>query len=801
MTHLRFALRQLRKSPAFTAAAVLTMALGIGANTSIFTVVHAVLLKPLPYQKPEDLVMVWQDMRAKGGPPNEWATPGNLADWRAETGTFASIASIRSSGLALTGAGEAEVLRGEQVTQGYFDVLGVQPEKGRAFRPEECVPNAPRVIIVSHEFWQGRLGGAEDVLSRQLTLAGEPHQIVGVMPAGFRPIIVSNATFWRPDRLNLANPVRGAIVLRVVARLQSGVSIDQASSSMSRLAKTLADRYPESNKNVDFSVVPLHEQVVGNVRPAMLMLTGAVALVLLITCVNIANLLLARASGRAREMAVRSALGAGRVQIIRQLLSESVALALAGGAAGVLLSIWGVKAFLALAPAATPRLNEISLNPLVLAFAAGLTLAAGLLFGLAPALHLARADHAPALKDGGRGSVGTSGHRIRRTLIVAEVAITVVLLVGGGLLLRSFISMQSASLGFDPDRVLTGFVPVPAARVPTAESAVALQDQLLEAARGIPGVSRAALTSIVPLGGGDNDSDFTIEGVPPPAPGQPGPVAWYRLVSAEYFDVMGMTLVKGRWFEGREAQPTAIISDSLAKIYWPSSDPIGARLNFGSPERPAIVTVAGVVAEPRQTGARGAPRGQIFFPYWHAGPLFAGGTNVILKTTVPPASLARPLADAVRALDPRLPVTNVAPMTQLIAQSVEEPKFLAVITGVFAALTLLLAAVGVYGVMAYAVGERQQEIGVRLALGAGRGDVFGLVYRDGLRLAAFGLAIGAVGAALIAPALATLLYGVTPRDPMTFAVTCVVLLAAASLAVFIPARRAMRISPTDALRN
>jgi predicted permease len=801
MTHFRFALRLLRKSPAFTLAAVLTMALGIAANTSIFTVVHAVLLQPLPYPAAQDLVMVWQDMRARGGPPDEWGTPGNLADWRSETGTFASIASIRFFGPVLTGLGDPEMLAGEQVTQPYFDVLRVQPEKGRAFRPDECVPNAPRVVIVSHDFWQRRLGGAEDVLSRQLVLAGEPHQIIGVMPAAFRPVIVPNASVWRPDRLNLTTPSRGAIVLRVVARLQTGVTVDSASASMTRLAKTLAVRYPDSNTNVGFRVVPLHEQVVGNARPGMLMLTGAVLLVLLITCVNIANLLLARASGRAREMAVRSALGAGRAQIIRQLLFESIVLASAGGAAGMLLSAWGVKAFLALAPAATPRLNEISLNPLALAFAVGLTLVTGLLFGLAPALSLARTDHAPALKDGGRGSVGASGHRLRKTLIVAEVAITVMLLVGGGLLMRTFVSMQRAGLGFDPDHVLTAFVPIAANRFATAEESTAFLDRLLESARAVPGASRAALTSIVPMAGvGDNDVDFLIEGVPSPAPGKPGPVAWFRVVSAEYLRLMNMSMVKGRSFEGREAEPVVVISETLAKTYWPASSPIGAHVRFDMRDGPPAFTVVGVVADPSQTGARGAPRGQIFIPYWHAGRLAAGGTNVMLKTTVAPESLAKSLADAVRAVDPQLPTSNVVPMEQLISRSVEEPRFLAVITGVFAALTLLLAAVGVYGVMAYVVGERRQELGLRLALGASRGSVFSLVYADGLRLAGIGLALGAAGAAAVAPALTALLYGVKPYDPITFAVTCAVLLIAAAIAVFIPARRAMSVDPGTVLR-
>jgi putative ABC transport system permease protein len=663
------------------------------------------------------------------------------------------------------------------------------------------VPNAPRVVIVSHDFWQRRLGGADDVLSRQLVLGGEPHQIVGVMPSGFRPAIIGNASVWRPDRLNLATPSRGAIVLRVVARLRPGVDLPEASSSMDRLAQSLSGRYPQFNSKVGFRVVPLHEQVVGNARPGMLMLTGAVLLVLLITCVNIANLLLARASGRAMEMAVRAAIGASRVQIIGQLLVESVVLAIAGGAAGVVLSVWGVKAFLALAPVATPRLNEISLSPLALWFAGGLTLVTGLLFGLAPALHLARTDHAPVLKDGGRGTVGASGQRLRRALMVAEIAITVMLLVGGGLLLRSFVSMQRAGLGFDPDHVLTGLVPVPANRFRAPEEAIAFQDRLLETARSIPGVTRAALTSIVPLAaGGDNDMDFAIEGAPPPPPDKPGPVVWYRVVSDDYIGLMKMTLVKGRLFEGREAVPTVVISDTLARTYWPATDPIGARIRFAGRDESPWFTIVGVVADPSQTGARGAPRGQVFIPYWHAGTLFAGGTNVVLKTSVPPDSLARALADAVRNLDPRLPTSNVAPLTQLIGQSVEEPRFLAVITAVFAALTLLLAAIGVYGLMAYAVGERRQEIGVRLALGAARRDVFGLVYRDGLRIAAIGLVIGAAGAALLAPMLTALLYGVTPYDPITFGVTAVVLLLAACIAVFIPARRAMMMDPARVLR-
>ena len=797
---LTFALRWLRKSPGFALAAIGTIALGIGVNTAIFSVVYSLLLKPLPYPKPGELVMLGQDMTRRGGPSDEWATPGNFVDWRAQDQTFASVASIRAWAPSLTGMGDAKMLVGEGVTRDYFDVLGVQPAVGRAFNADEMVPNAPRKVILSDRLWRERFGGSRDALGKMLTLAGEPHEIVGVMPPDFRPVIVGKADVWRPDRLNLANPNRGAVVLRVVARLKPGVTLETASASMSALAANLEGRYPESNTKVGFWVVSLHQQVVGDAKPGVLVLFGAVLLVLLIACVNIANLLLARAAGRTREMAVRTALGAARARVIRQLLTESVLLAVLGGAAGVVLSVWGLKALVAMAPASTPRLNEVALDPMVLAGAAALTVITGLLFGLVPAIQTARLNHASALKDGGRGSSAASGQRLRRGLIVAEIAVALMLLVGGGLLLRSFVAMSRADLGFDPSNVLAGALTVAPNRLPNADERVAFYDQVLERAGGVAGVSRAALTTILPLApGGDNDMDFAIEGAPPPTANEPGPVTWYRVVSADYPLVMGLTMLRGRSFNGREAAPVVLISETLANRHWPGAAAVGRRVRFGA-DTPWF-TIIGVVKDIKQTGARGEPRGQMFIPYWHAAPLLVGGANVVLKTSVAPEAVAKPFVEAMRGLDASIPVSNVAPMNSLIAQSVDEPRFLALITGIFAVLAMLLAAIGVYGVMAFAVAQRSQEMGVRLALGAGRADVFALVYADGLKLAALGLALGAAGALALAPTLKTLLYNVPAIDTPTFVVTGVILLSVAMVAVFVPARRATRVNPAATLRG
>jgi putative ABC transport system permease protein len=792
---VRYALRMLRRAPGFAAAAVLTVALGVGATTTVFSVVYALLVKPLPYPAADRLVMIWQDMRARNGPATEWATPGNFVDWKAETRLFASMASIRGWGPTLTGQGDPEPLVGEQVTQQYFEVLGVAPALGRTFSPQEVVPNGPRVVILSHELWQRRFGGDHGVLGRRIVLGGEPHEIIGVMPPGFRPAILNSAELWRPDRLNLATPSRGAVVLRIVARLQPGLQMAQVDAAARALGKQLETRFPQSNARTSINVVRFQEQIVGDARAGLLVLLGAVLVVLLIGCVNIANLLLARASIRSREIAVRTALGAGRLRVVRQLLTESLVLAAIGGVMGIVLSYWGVKGLVALAPAGSPRLAEVGIDAAVLAFAAGVTALAGVLFGLAPAMHMVRDHLTVALKASGRGAAGSVGQRTRRILIVAEIAIALVLLVGGGLLLRTFAQLQRVDLGFDPGHVLVGGVLPPPAKYRTAEDRKVFYDQVLERASALPGVRTAALTSIIPLSAGDSDMSFVIEGAPPPTTAGESPAVWYRLVSASYLDAMGIPLKRGRNFIAHEAEPVLIINEELARRHWAGQDPIGRRMRF-SDDGPWF-TIVGIAGDVKQEGARLAARAQTFIPYWH---LPEAGITVVLKTAAQPETLAMALRQAVRAVDPDIPVTNIAAMTTLVSDSIEEPRFLAVLVGLFAGLALVLAAIGIYGVLSYAVSQRSSEIGLRLALGAGRRDVFSLIVADGFRLAAIGIAIGIAVSLLVAPALSTLLFNIKPIDPMTFGLVVAIILGVGACASIIPARRATRVDPLTALR-
>jgi putative ABC transport system permease protein len=791
---LRYAFRLLIKTPGFSSVVVLTLALGIGATTAIFTVVNALLIRPLPYGYPDRLVTVWQDLRARGGPPDEWATPGNYVDWRQEKAIFDELAVIAGWGPTLTGGNEPEPLVGEQVSHEYFSVLGIPPALGRSFVETDAVPEAQRVAIISDGLWKRRFGGEPAVVGRMVTLAGEPHEIVGVLPQGFRPIVASAAEVWRPLRLNTVKPARGAVILRAVARLAPGLPLDRAQAAAATLARQLELAHPEFNEKASINLIPLHERVVGDIKPGLLALLGAVGFVLLIACANIANLLLARGSSRGRELAVRMALGAGRGRIVRQLFAESLLLASAGGLAGLTVGVWAVDGLVAMAPSNAPRLAEIGLDGRVFAFAAAITLLTGLLFGAAPAIQWTGGVARDSLKDGGRGMSAAGGGSLRRGLIVIEVGLALVLLTGGGLLLQTFARLQAANLGFDPRNVLVALVNPPRASYDTMEKHRAFYDQVLEKAAALPGVRNAALASVLPLGP-DSDMNFEIDGRRGPLLPSETPVTWYRLVSAGYFDAMGMKLARGRTFESREPAPSVVINETLARRYFPGEDPIGRRVRFR--EDGPWFAILGVAADTRTRGAREDTRVETFIPYWqHTEP----GMNVILKTAGDPALLTGPLRQAVSSIDPTIPLSSVTTLHETVGDSIEQPRFFATLASVFAVFALILAAIGIYGVMACAVSQRITEIGVRMALGATPSEVFRLVVFDGLKVTVVGIVLGIAGSVLAARALTTLLFGVRPGDPATLGSMAGLLVLVSAAACFIPARRATRVDPMVALR-
>ena len=792
---VRYAARMLIRTPLFTAVALLTLALGLGANTAIFTIVNALLLRPLPYGAPDRLVTVWQDLRARGGPADEWATPGNYVDWRKESRLFQSVSVITGWRPTLTSNAEPEPVPGEQVSHEYLTVLGVTPVLGRDFRSEDDVPNAARVVIISDGLWKRRFGGAADAVGGSMILNGEPHEIIGVLPAGFRPIVTASADLWRPLRLNVTNPARGAVILRAVARVAEGQSIEHAQRDASALAQRLAAEHPQFNEKTGFLLIPLHDRVVGDIRGGLLALLGSVAFVLLIACANIANLLMARGSSRGRELAVRAALGAVRSRIIRQLLTESLLLAILGGVGGLVVAAWSVQALLAIAPAGAPRLQEVAFDRSVFLFATGLALTTGLLFGIIPALQASRSDVAQPLKDGMRGGPTTGGRGVRRALVTFEVAAALTLLTGGGLLLQTFLKLQAADLGFDSSQKLVGFVNPPrAGGYDTMARHRAFYDQVLERASALPGVRRAALASVLPLSG-DSDTNFEIEGRAAPASQSRTPVTWYRLISAGYFEVMGMRLLRGRTISEREAAPGVVVNETFVRTYFPGEDPLGRRIRFGT-DRPWF-TIIGIVADTRVRGAREATQVETFLPYWQ---LTEPGMNVILEAAGDPALLAAPLRSAVAGIDRAVPVAGITTLETMVRESIEQPRFVAMLSGAFAVLALLLAAIGLYGVLAYTVTQRTTEIGVRMALGATASEVFRLVVGEGFRLTAAGLALGIAGSLAAGRLLTTMLFGVGPADPRILAGTAAALVAVAGLACVIPARRATRVDPMIALR-
>jgi len=794
---LRYGFRMLARNPAFTAVAVLALALGIGANTAIFSLVNAYLLKLLPYPDSGRLVLCNQQFKREGM-PGATAFP-NYLDWRAQNHVFTAMAAVRNESFNLTGDGEPERVTGARLSASAFQVFQMQPLLGRGFLEEEDRPGARRVAVLGKAMWEKRYGGRRDIIGRQIQINGEPYTVVGVMPAGFR-LGTMDYNISIPLALDPAKFGRGIQFLRVVARLKPGVTIERAQAEMSAIAARLEREYPE-NRDWTAGIGPLTDWYVGRrIRPSLLVLLAAVSLVLLIACVNVANLLLARAASRSKEMSIRTALGAGRWRIARQMLAESLLLCAAGGAAGLLFGYWGSKAMYAAIPVWMLPFRTESINPSILGFTVLATLVTGLLFGMAPALVSSRADVNEALKEGGRGTPGGPRRgRLRNALVIAELALAVMLLTGSGLLVKSFIQLQHVDLGFQPDHLLTLDVVLSRKAYPTPDLRRAFYRQLIDRASAQPGVVSAAAISSLPLNGNINDYGVTIEG----RPALPGEqlMAGYQTISSEYFRTMRIPLLKGRAFttgDNGNSLPVVIIDETMAKQFWPNQDPIGKRMKLGTATSPeAMVTVIGVVGKVLSVSPEEAPKAMMYFPYLQdAFPL----TTLVVRTAGDPLGALPGVKRALRELNPALPPANIATMEEMVADSSAYRRLTMYVIAGFAALALALAAVGLYGVISYSVAQRGHELGIRMALGAQPADVLRLVVGQGLALTAAGTALGLGAAYALTRFLASMLFGVKPRDPLTFAAVALVLAVVATAAAYIPARRATRVDPLTALR-
>jgi putative ABC transport system permease protein len=806
---LRYGLRMLLKKPGFTLTAVLMLALGIGANTAIFSVVNTVLLRPLPYAEPERLIT---PMGEKNDPrAHTVVSYPDFLDWRDQTQTLESVAAYnQSSTLLRRDDTEPELISGANVSADLFPLLRIQPVLGRAFTREDEQPAAAPVILISYSVWQRQFNADPNTIGRQLKRgpAGPGPTIIGVLPEGFRfPAQSSRTDYLRPLAPTLGESAqrRGAYSLRVLARLKSGSTLQQAESEMRAIGERLEQQYPDEGFRLGGRFVSLYESVVGDVRTALLVLLGAVGLVLLIVCANVANLLLARAATRQKEIAVRTALGAGRFRIIRQLLTESLLLALTGGALGVLLSLWGVEMLAKNSALNLPRLKDASLDVRVLLFTLGVSALTGIIFGLAPALQAARVDLHDSLKEGGRSATaGTMHSRMRGLLIVSEVALSLVLLIGGGLLVKSFIRLRSVNPGFDPQNVLTTSLSLSKTKYPETEQQSALFAQLIERVRAVPGVETAAIIYPLPFGGSSTGNTFLIAGRPLPAPADK-PAANYRAISPDYFHVMRMSLVRGRAFneyDGAQSPAVIIVNETLARRFFAGQDPLGQRIVIeradGKMAAQDMREIVGIVGDVHHVGLDEEAGPEFYVPYKQAP---ESNMSVVVRTTgANPTGIGSSLRDAIRAVDKEQYVPNIQPMTELIAESVADRRFNTLLVSLFAMVALLIASIGIFGVTSYTVTQRTHEIGVRMALGAQTGDVLRLILRQGLRLILFGIALGVTAALALTHVMAGMLYGVTPTDPLTFISISLLLAIVALLACFIPARRATKVDPMIALR-
>ena len=802
---IRYGVRMLVKHKAFTSIAVITLALGIGANTAIFSVVNELLLSPLPYRNAEQIVMLWE-VTPEGRHQNT-TSRANYRSWRAQSTSYQDIAAFTDQRLNLTGGGDPEELSVQLATPEIFNVLGVDPLLGRTFRPEDGTNT--NVAVLSYGLWQRRFGGQANIVGQQLTLSGLKFTVIGVMPPSFEFHIKSRSGTGRPAELWSILPMptgaganeRGRF-LSVVGRLKDGVSASNAAAELRTIATRLSDEAPEFNKNYTAEVLPLRDQFFGGVRRPLWLMLGAVGFVLLIACANVANLLLSLAASREKEIAVRAALGARRFRIVRQLLTESLLLALLGSALGLGFAYLGIKALVLISPRDLMVLQGVGLNLTVLAWTLGVSLLTGIVFGLAPALHVSRLNLNDSLKEGGKSESGQSGgsRRLRSALVVSEIALAVVLLASAGLLIRSFIRLQQVDRGFETDNVLTMVVRVPDARYREDIQFVNFFNQVLERTRHLPTVRSAGMVNYLPLYGGlGSATGFKIEGRPEPPPGQ-GPSTDVRVADAGYFQTMGIPLLRGRNFsdsEQREPKHVILINEALARKHFAGEDPIGHRLDVAMFDKPQPAEIIGVVGNVRYDSLIDESPPAVYFP--HPDLTYAFMTLVI-RTDGEPTAIAPAIQREIRALDPNQPVSDVRTMNQVMAEWVSRSRFNTLLLGLFAALATLLSAVGIFGVMNYSVALRTREIGLRLAIGAQPRQVLLLVLRQGLLLTVVGVALGLAAAFALTRLLSGLLFGVEAVDLTTFASISLLLIVVSLLACYLPARRAMRIDPLRALR-
>jgi predicted permease len=800
---LRFGLRLLRKSPGFATAAALTLALGVGANTAIFSVVYAVLLRPLPYTDPDQLVTAFQT-RLQDGVKMTGSSFLDLEEWRQQSHAFTELAGVQRHDLTLTGRGEPDVVDTAVVTPEVFSLLEARPLAGRALVPPDGRPGAEPVVVLSEALWRTRFGSDPGVVGTSVTLDQRPFTIVGVMPAGFRvPAFVQRQQIWIPlaqDPLfGSWMPRRGGHWLRVVGRLKPGTSVAQAQAEMDAIAERLGREHPE-NAGWAIRVAPLQQALVADARSALLVLLGAVGLVLLIAVGNIANLLLARATSRAREIAIRQAVGASRGRIVRQLLTESAVLGGLGAIGGILLAYWGVQLLASLLPPEVPRFGEIRVDGWVLGFALVLSVAASLVFGLAPAVFAAGSKPQAGLREDARSGGSGRRQRVRRVLAAAQTALAVVLVVGAGLLLRSLDALTSVNPGFSTEHVLKASVSLPQYQYTTPQQWAAFLSTLLERVKARPGLQQSALAVPLPIAEGYVNLGFDVVGGPPPPPGAAS-TADYVSVSPGYFRVMGIPLLRGRSFAPEdmvEAPRVAIVNQALARVYFPGQDPIGRRLVFGFPPDPGVEReIVGVVGDVRDVALHQDPGPMMYVPVAQA-PFW--GAAVVVKTSLPPSAVFPEIRQVVKGIDKNLPVTDAAALADAVESSVAQPRFRAWLVSLFGIVALLLATAGIFGVVAYAVACRTHEIGVRITLGASPGAIRRMVVRENLGIALSGLAVGSVAALVLAQVLASELYGVGARDPLAFGASVLLVLAAALAAAYVPARRATRVDPVTALR-